>query len=173
MQGRRVEELSECQSVGVRLDTSIKTERQTTAITLNFLVAVVNSINTKTHSSKETAEFCFKNADVKSICYCKQRVKSKLSLSSECVETKLCRPGIFVNSHLHSSCGMVWYRILRIKRKHNLSTAWHSRGAEKLEELSEYSLLVGVRIQANTHTAGQTTLLKRAQLFYSLAQQRC
>ena len=61
-------------------------------LTLNFLVAVVNTLNTKTHSSKEIAEFCFKNAGVKSICYCKQRMKSKLSLSSECVETKLCKP---------------------------------------------------------------------------------
>ena len=48
-------------------------------LTLNVLVAVVNSLSTKTHSSKEVSEFCFGNADVKSICYCKQRVKSKLS----------------------------------------------------------------------------------------------
>ena len=61
-------------------------------LTLDFLVAVVNTLNTKTHSSKEKAEFSFGNADGKSICYCKQRVKSKLSLSSECVETKLCKP---------------------------------------------------------------------------------
>ena len=33
-------------------------------LTLNFLVALMN---TKTHSSKETAEFSFENADVKSI----------------------------------------------------------------------------------------------------------
>ena len=53
-------------------------------LTPNFLVAVVNTFNTKTHSSKEMAEFCFENADLKSIRYCKQGMKSKLSLSSEC-----------------------------------------------------------------------------------------
>ena len=34
-------------------------------LTPNFLVAVVNSFNTKTHSSKEMTEVCFENADVK------------------------------------------------------------------------------------------------------------
>ena len=79
-------------------------------LTFNFLVAVVNTLSTKTHSSKEIAEFCFENADVKSICYSKQRMKSKLSLSSECVKTKLCEPCISFTSHPHSWCGMVWYR---------------------------------------------------------------
>ena len=41
------------------------------------------------------------------------RVKSKSSLSSECVETKLCKPWTSFTSHLHSWCGMVWYRTLR------------------------------------------------------------
>ena len=50
-------------------------------LTLHFLVTVVNTLNTKTRSSKEIAEFSFKNANVKSICYCKQRTKCKLSLS--------------------------------------------------------------------------------------------
>ena len=36
------------------------------ALTLNRLVAVVNTLNTKTHSSKEMTELCFKTADVKS-----------------------------------------------------------------------------------------------------------
>ena len=45
-------------------------------LTLNFLVAVVNMLN----SSKEMSELSFENADVNSICYCKQRMKSKLSL---------------------------------------------------------------------------------------------
>ena len=40
-------------------------------LTLNFLVALVNTLNTKTHSSKEMAEFCYENADAESICYCK------------------------------------------------------------------------------------------------------
>ena len=40
-------------------------------LTLNFLVAVVNILNTKTHSPKEMAEFSCENADIKSICYCK------------------------------------------------------------------------------------------------------
>ena len=85
------------------------------SLTLDFLVAVVNSINTKTHCWKEMAEFCFKNANVKSICCCKQRAKGKLSLSSECVEMKLCKLCTSVTSHLHSSCGMVWYWSLRVK----------------------------------------------------------
>ena len=76
----------------------------------------MNTLNTKTHSSKEKAEFSFENADVKSICYCKQRVKSILSLSSECVETKLCKPCTSFTSYLHSWCGMVRYRTPRVKR---------------------------------------------------------
>ena len=34
-----------------------------TDLTLDILVSVVNSFNTKTHSSKEITEFCFGNAD--------------------------------------------------------------------------------------------------------------
>ena len=49
-------------------------------LTLNLLVAVVNTLNIKTHSSKEIALFSFENADVESICCCKQRMKSKQSL---------------------------------------------------------------------------------------------
>ena len=88
---------------------------QSPSLTLNFPVAVVNTLNTKTHSSKEMVEFPFKNADVKSICYCKQRMKSKLSLSLECVKTKLYNLCTSFTLHLHSSCGMVWYRTLRVK----------------------------------------------------------
>ena len=86
-------------------------------LTLTILVAVVNTVHTKTHSSKEIAEFCFENADVKSICYRKQRLKSKLSLSSECVQTKLCKLCTSFTSHLHSSCGMLGYRTSRLKAK--------------------------------------------------------
>ena len=80
----------------------------------NFLVAVVNSFNTKTHSSKEMTEFCFEIADVRSICCYKQRMKSTLSLFSECVEMMLCKPCTSFFSHPHSSCGMVWYRALGV-----------------------------------------------------------
>ena len=58
------------------------------SIALNFLVAVVNSFNTKTHSSKEMTEFCFENAHDKSICCCKERVKSTLSLFSRMCRTE-------------------------------------------------------------------------------------
>ena len=75
---------------------------------------MVNTLSTKTHSFKEIDEFSFENADVKSVCYCQQRMKRKLSLSSECVKTKLCKPCTSFTSHLHSSCGMVWYRTLRV-----------------------------------------------------------
>ena len=85
-------------------------------LTLDSLVTVMNAVNTKTHFSKEMTEFSFKNADVKSICYCKQRTKSKLSLSSECVETKLCKPYTSFTSHPHSWCGMVWYRTSRVNQ---------------------------------------------------------
>ena len=78
-----------------------------------FLVDVVNTLNTKTHTSKETAEFSLRNAEVKSICYCKQRMEGTLSLSWECVKTKLCKSCTSFISHLHSWCGMVWYRTLR------------------------------------------------------------
>ena len=79
-------------------------------LTLNSLVAVMNTFNTKAHSPNEMAEFSFENADVKSICYCKQWMKSALLLSSECAETNLCKPFTSFTSHLHSSCGMAWYR---------------------------------------------------------------
>ena len=43
-------------------ETRIATRIQ---LTLNVLVAVVNNLNAKTHSSKETAEFCPESADAK------------------------------------------------------------------------------------------------------------
>ena len=86
-------------------------------------MAVVNTLNTQTHSSKETSDLSFGNADDKGICYCKQRMKSKLSLSSECVETKLCKPCTSFTWHLHSWCGMVWYRTSRVKRKFTLTVS--------------------------------------------------
>ena len=78
-------------------------------LTLHFLMAAVDTLNTKTHSSTEMAQFSFECADVKNISYSKQRVKSKLSQSSECVQTKLCKPCTSFTLHLHSWCGMVWY----------------------------------------------------------------
>ena len=69
---------------------------------------------TETHFSKEIAEISFENADVKSICYCKEWIESKLSHSSECVEVKLCKPCTSFASHRHSSCEMVWYRTVRV-----------------------------------------------------------
>ena len=74
----------------------------------------MNTLHTKTHSSKEMAEFSFENADVESICYCKQKMKSKLSLSTECAETKLCKLYTSYTGHIQSSCGMVWYRTPRV-----------------------------------------------------------
>ena len=41
-------------------------------LTLNFLVAMVNSLNTKTHSSEEMTEFCFEKADVKAFAIAKR-----------------------------------------------------------------------------------------------------
>ena len=78
-------------------------------LTLNFLVAVVSTSNTKTHSCKEKAEFSFENENVRSICYCKQRMKSKLSLSSECVKTKLCK---LCTSFLLTPTQLVWNRVV-------------------------------------------------------------
>ena len=84
-------------------------------LTLNFLVAVVNTLNNKTHCTKEMAEFSFEKQMLKAFVECKQRLKSKLSLFPECVLTKLCEPCTSFTSHLHSWCGMVWYRMLRVK----------------------------------------------------------
>ena len=82
------------------------------ALTLNFLVAVVNTLN----SSKEISEFFSKNANVKSISHCKQRMKSKLSpFFPECVKKKLCKPSSSFIRRLHSLRGMVRYRTLRVK----------------------------------------------------------
>ena len=91
----------------------------TSKLIVNFLVAVVNTLNTQTHSCKEMAEFCFENAQVESISYCKQRMQIKLSLSSDGVETRLCKSNTIFRhtvTHLHSSCGMVWYRTLRVEK---------------------------------------------------------
>ena len=52
---------------------------------------------------------------------------SKLSLSSECVDTKLCKPCTSFTSHLHSSCRMVWHSALRVNK--STSRAGDSRGA--------------------------------------------
>ena len=75
----------------------------------------MNTLNTQTHSCKEMTEFYFENAQVKSISNCKQREKSKLSLPSECVQTKLCKPNTYFTSHLYSLCGMMRYKTLRVK----------------------------------------------------------
>ena len=83
-------------------------------LTLDFLVAVVNTVNIQTHPCKDMDEFCFENAHAKIISYCKRRLKSRLSLSSECVETKLCKLCTSFTLHLHSLCGMMWYRTLRV-----------------------------------------------------------
>ena len=85
------------------------------ALTLYILV---NSLNTKTHSSKQLAGFCFENAAVKSICNCKQSMESTLQLSSECIKTKLCKRCTSFTSHPNSLCGMVWYRTLTFSQRH-------------------------------------------------------
>ena len=85
---------------------------------------MVNTLNTKTHSSKEMDEFSVKNADAKSICYCQQRMKSKLSLSSECVETKLHKLCTSFTSHLHSLCGTVRYTALGVNPLHSRHNSW-------------------------------------------------
>ena len=111
------------------------------SLTLNFLMAVVNTLNTKTHSSKEMTEFSFENADAVSICYCKQRMKSTLSLSSECDETKLCELCPSFTSHLHSLCGMVWYWTLRVNHKSDVNTLSTTQPSNYIIQCLEFSLL--------------------------------
>ena len=77
-------------------------------------MAVVNALNTTPHSSKEIAEFSFEMQMLEAFVIAnRERVKSKLSLSSECVETKLCKLCTSFTLHLHSSCEIVWYSTLR------------------------------------------------------------
>ena len=102
-------------------------------LSLNFPVAVVNTLNAE--SQKKIAEFSFENADIKSILYCKERIKSKLSLSSQCVETKLCRSCTSFTSHRHSSCGMVWYRTLRVKARSSVPRSGESHPQPRLRAL--------------------------------------
>ena len=52
-------------------------------------------INTKTHSSKEMTEFCFENADGKSICYCKHNEKQTVTFFRMCGNEALCAVHIF------------------------------------------------------------------------------
>ena len=75
----------------------------------------MNSVNTKTHSAKDMVQISSKMQMLKAFVVAKQRTKSKLLLFSECVETKLCKPCTSFTSHLHSSCGMMWYSTLRVK----------------------------------------------------------
>ena len=75
-------------------------------LTLTFLVAVVNSIHTKTYSSKEMTEFCFEKADVKSICYCKQRMKSTLSFFRNVLKWSYVWRA-HLSPHTHTAC-VVW-----------------------------------------------------------------
>ena len=103
-------------------------------LTLNFLVVAVSTLDIQTHSSKEAAEFSFGNAEDKSTCCYKQRTKSKLSFSAECVETKLCKPRTSFTSHLHCLRGMVWYRTFRVKHHDTLDslhTSWMGRKKAK------------------------------------------
>ena len=53
-------------------------------LAVDFLVAVVNTLN----SSKEISELFFENADVERICYCNQRMRSKLSLPFRMCQNK-------------------------------------------------------------------------------------
>ena len=67
------------------VDTTCRLQGHRTSVLVlcNFLMAVVNTSDTKTHSSKEIAGFSFlkkekkKNADAKSICYCDIGWKAK------------------------------------------------------------------------------------------------
>ena len=94
---------------------SISTQLPGNLESLCLNTAAVSTLNTQTHSCKEMAEFRFENAQIKSIPCCKPRgEKSKLSLSSESVETKLCKPHTSFTSHLHSLFGMVRYRTLSV-----------------------------------------------------------
>ena len=43
------------------------------------------------------------------------------------VKTKLCKPCTSFTSNLHSSCGMVWYRTLRVKKKKADLMFWSER----------------------------------------------
>ena len=63
----------------------------------------MNTLNTKTHSSKEMTEFSFENADVKGICYCKQRMKS----TSHFLQKVLKRSSVgcaHLLPHTHTAC---------------------------------------------------------------------
>ena len=67
------------------------------------------------------AEFLFERPNVKKkkkkrFSYCIRRMKSKLSLPSECVYTKHCKLCTHLTSNLHGERGMVWYRTSRVKQ---------------------------------------------------------
>ena len=52
------------------------------------------------------------------------RMKGTLTPSSEGVETKLCKPCTSFTTRLHSSCGMVWYRTLRVEKGKGVGRGW-------------------------------------------------
>ena len=77
----------------------------------------MNNENTKTHSSKAVAEFSFEHADIKSICYCKTEGEKPTATFFRMRQNEALQAvhTTSFTSHLHSSCGMVWYRTVRAK----------------------------------------------------------
>ena len=107
-------------TVGVCIFGSVCDMNGCTELTLNRLVLLVKLLNSTTHSLVRTeqkmAEFCSEIPNVKSkLSWFRQRMKSKLSLASDCVEAKHCQLCMSFTSELHSLCGVVWCRTLSVK----------------------------------------------------------
>ena len=64
-------------------------------------------------------------------------MKSTLSFSSQCVETKLCKSCTSFTTRLHSLCGTVWYRTLRVNIGNYAcqTGAWHRRALDYFENM--------------------------------------
>ena len=88
--------------------------KQGEKLTLNFLVAVVNTTPRPTPVRKWLNSVS-KMHQVQSISHCKRRMKIELSLSSVLKRRSVSRTCF--TSHLYSLCGMVRYRTLRVKQR--------------------------------------------------------
>ena len=61
------------------------------------------------------AELCCEKSTMESISCYRQRTKSEVYLLSECIQAKHDKPCVSFSSNLHSLCGMVWNRPLRVE----------------------------------------------------------
>ena len=100
---------------------------------------MVNCLNTKTHSLKEMTEFCFENA----VLLQTEDKKRTVTFFRMC-QKKLCKSCTSFTSHLHSLCGMVWYRTWK-------SSQWTRKSVQAWDLIPAVGVLTACGIQGASH----------------------